>query len=249
MAQEIGDDSTKTRWSIWSYQEYRKLLDEEMTEVCRIYAEVELADLPVSKGKEAKGWLTDAHQEAERAREHIGERIKGIKVLRALLYPATERRARVLALREAKGAGTKPREQAEEAAARARLQAARAIGTPERSQLAEGVDTGSEETRSGQQRLYLPAYTQRSQGRPGGLNQRVRHFRSGGNAAAFQRSPRLRRLPTRAAVHAAAPTPPPPPGNGKARRKAAMQEAEELPAEDTREESQGRKLPPILKFS
>ncbi len=122
--------------------------------------EVELADLPVSKGKEAKGWLTSAHQEAERAREHIGERIKGIKVLRALLYPATEssslrsqqRRARGLALREAKGAGTKPQEQAEEAAARARLQAARATGTPERPQLAEGVDTGSEETRSGQLR-------------------------------------------------------------------------------------------------
>jgi hypothetical protein len=70
MAQEIGDDSTKTGWSIWSYKEYRRLLDKEMKEVCRIYAEVELADLPVSKGKEAKEWLTSTHQEAERARAH-----------------------------------------------------------------------------------------------------------------------------------------------------------------------------------
>jgi hypothetical protein len=83
MAQEIDDNSTKTGWSVWSYQHYRRLLDEEMMEVCRIYAEVELADLPVSKGKEAKGWLTSAHQEAERAREHIGERIRGMKTVGA----------------------------------------------------------------------------------------------------------------------------------------------------------------------
>jgi hypothetical protein len=160
MAREVCEDSTKTGWSIWSYKEYRRLLDEEMMEVCRIYAEVELADLPVSKGKEPKGWLTSAHQEAEHAREHIGERIKGIKVLQALLCPATEglsrrsqqRRARGMALRKAKEADAQPEEQAEEAAARARLQAARAIGTPGRSQLAEEVDAKSKETRSGQHR-------------------------------------------------------------------------------------------------
>ncbi len=61
MAQEIEDNSTKTGWNIWSYKHYRGLLDEEMMEACRIYAEVELADLPVSKGKEAKGWLTSVH--------------------------------------------------------------------------------------------------------------------------------------------------------------------------------------------
>jgi hypothetical protein len=159
MAQEIDDNSTKTGWSIWSYKHYRRLLDEEMMEVCRIYAEVELADLPVSKGKEAKGWLTSAHQEAERAREHIGERIKGINVLQALLYPAPEgsslrcqqNRARGRALRKALGAGQEPREQAEEAAARARLQAARATGTPGGLQLAEGLAYGPEETGSGRQ--------------------------------------------------------------------------------------------------
>ena len=70
MAQEIENNSTKTGWSIWSYKHYRGLLDKEMMEACRIYAEVELADLPVSKGKEAKGWLTSAHQEVERARTH-----------------------------------------------------------------------------------------------------------------------------------------------------------------------------------
>ncbi len=44
--------------------------------VCRTYAEVELADLPVREGKEARGWLTSAHQDAERAREHISEHIR-----------------------------------------------------------------------------------------------------------------------------------------------------------------------------
>jgi hypothetical protein len=36
MAQEICDDSTKAKWSTWSYREYRRLLDEEMLAVCRI---------------------------------------------------------------------------------------------------------------------------------------------------------------------------------------------------------------------
>jgi hypothetical protein len=49
------------------------------------------------------------------------------------------------------GAGRKPREQAEEAAARARLQAARATGTPGGLQLAEGLVYGPEETGSRRQ--------------------------------------------------------------------------------------------------
>jgi hypothetical protein len=87
IAWEICDDSTKANWSAWSYREYRRLLDEETMTVCRIYAEVELADLPVLEGKEAKGWLTSAHQDAKHAREHNGGHIKKKEELRALLYP------------------------------------------------------------------------------------------------------------------------------------------------------------------
>jgi hypothetical protein len=249
MAQEIGDDSTKTGWSIWSYKEYRRLLDEEMMEVCRVYAEVELADLPVSKGKEAKGWLTSAHQEAERAREHIGERIKGIKVLQALLYPATEglslrsqqRRARGMALRKAKGADAKPREQAEEAAVRARLQAARATGTLGRSQLAEEADTKSKETRGGQQRDptcprtssgakvdLVDSTSESDTSDPGGMPQRFRG--PVGQGACPPKPPHT--LPHQQ-------------GGEKVRTEVAMQEAEELPAVDTREESPGLRLPQV----
>jgi hypothetical protein len=136
MVREICDDSTKANWSTWSYREYRRLLDKEMMAVCRIYAEVELADLPVREGKEAKGWLTSAHQDAECAQDLIGEHIKKKEELRALLYPDMEssslrsqrRRARGAAFLEAKGAGVKPRKQARDAAAQARLQANR---TPE----------------------------------------------------------------------------------------------------------------------
>jgi hypothetical protein len=160
MAREVCDDSAKADWGIWTYREYRRLLDDEMMAVCRIYAEVKLADLPVREGKEAQGWLTSAHQDAERAQEHIGEHIRRREGLRALLYPDIEdssprthqRRARGRAFLEARGAGTKPRKQAEGAAARARLQATRATRTPGRSQLAEEADTETEETRSGQQR-------------------------------------------------------------------------------------------------
>ena len=67
MAREVCDDSTKADWGVWAYREYRRRLDEEMMAVCQIYAEVELADLPVREGKEAQGWLKSAHQDAERA--------------------------------------------------------------------------------------------------------------------------------------------------------------------------------------
>jgi hypothetical protein len=136
MSREVCDDSTKAKWSIWSYRGYRRLLNEEMMAVCRIYAEVELADLPVGEGKEAKGWLTSTHMDAECARKHIGARIRKKEELRALLYPDMEdssprsqrRRARCAAFLESKGASAWSRKQAQGAADRARLQANR---TPE----------------------------------------------------------------------------------------------------------------------
>ncbi len=112
MARKVCEDSTKADWGVWAFREYRRLLDDQMMAACRIYTEVELADLPIRQGKEAQGWLTIAHQDAERAREHIGEHIRK----------------------------------------REGLQAQSAIGTPERSQLAEGVDNESKEMRSSQQR-------------------------------------------------------------------------------------------------
>jgi hypothetical protein len=159
MAREVCEDSTKADWGVWAYREYRRLLDEEMMAVCQIYAEIELADLPVREGKEAQGWLTRAHQDAERAREHIGEHIRKREGLRALLYPDVEdssprtqqRRVRGRAFLEAKGAGTKPRKQAELAAARARLQATRATGTP------GGVSAGGRSGRWGRGDEKRPA--------------------------------------------------------------------------------------------
>jgi len=201
MAQEIEDSSTKAGWDIWSYKHYRGLLDKEMMEACRTYAEVELADLPVSEGKEAKGWLTSAHQKVEHAQEHIGERIEKMRVSQALLYPAPEgaslrchrRRTRGRVLREARRAGPRPRDQAEEAAARARLQAARRLVY------------GPEETGSGQPRDSTCPRT------PGGSEVELVDSTSesdtsapGGNAAAFQRSCRLERLPVKVVAQAAA---------------------------------------------
>jgi hypothetical protein len=64
MAQEICSDSSETAWT---YHERRRLLDDEMMAVCRIYAEVELADLPVHEGERAQRWLTITHRNIERA--------------------------------------------------------------------------------------------------------------------------------------------------------------------------------------
>ncbi len=249
MAREVCEDSTKSDWGIWAYREYRRLLDDEMMAVCRIYGEVELADLPVRQGKEAQGWLTSAHQDAERAREHIGEHSRKREGLCALLYPdvenssprAQQRRARGRAFVEARGAGMKPRKQAKLAAARARLQAARAIGTPERSQLAEGVDTGSKETRSGQQRDstcprppsgtkvdLVDSTSESDTSDPGGMQQ------------LFRGSPALGACPPKL-PH----TLPRQQDGERVRSEVAAQEAEELPAADSRRKNPGLGLPQV----
>ncbi len=90
MAREIHDNSTKTGWSIWSYKDYRRL--EEMAGACRIYAEVELADLPVSEGKKAKEWLTSAHRETERRENTLASASKRSKCSRH--FPTTFQWAR-----------------------------------------------------------------------------------------------------------------------------------------------------------
>jgi hypothetical protein len=146
-----------------------------------------------------------------------------------------------MALRKIRGAEAKPREQAEKAAARARLQASRATRTPGRSQLAEEADAGAEETRSGQQgdpacpctpseaeAELVDSTSESDTSDPGGM---PRLFRSpAGMGTCPPKLPRM--LPRR-------------PGNEEARRVVAMQDAGELPAADTREESPGRKLPPV----
>ncbi len=57
----------------------RRMLDAEMAEVCRIYAEIELTDLPGSKGKEAQEWLTDAHGNVKREHERIDMHIRRLE--------------------------------------------------------------------------------------------------------------------------------------------------------------------------
>ena len=76
MAKEMDDNSTETEWGIWSYERYKRMLDAEMAEACRIYAEIELTDLPVSKGKEAQKWLTDVHGNVKREHERIDMHIR-----------------------------------------------------------------------------------------------------------------------------------------------------------------------------
>jgi hypothetical protein len=83
MAWEICDNSGKATWSVCSYPEYRRLLDEAPMGVCQPYMETKLMNLPVGEGKEARGWLTSAHEDAECAREYIVSFIGRLEELRA----------------------------------------------------------------------------------------------------------------------------------------------------------------------
>jgi hypothetical protein len=161
MAQETCSDSTKTAWT---YHERRRLLDDEMMAVCRIYAEVELADLPAHEGERAQKWLTITHRNIERARGHIGMRIRAAGEWGAppslpagrYSYRQGDRRRAVRATL-----------QAEAAATRAWLQAARTGGMPGKPQPAAKADTETEETRSGWPRG--PTYPRAPSGTKKGL--------------------------------------------------------------------------------
>jgi hypothetical protein len=73
VAQGACSDSAEIAWT---YQEHRRLLDDEAMAVCRVYAEVEWADLPVHERERAQKWLTSTHEKIERAREHVAMRIR-----------------------------------------------------------------------------------------------------------------------------------------------------------------------------
>jgi hypothetical protein len=146
MAQETGSDSTETAWT---YHERRRLLDDEMMAVCRIYAEVELADLPVREGERAQRWLTITHRNIERAREHIGVRIRAAGEWGA---PPSLPAGRHSYRQEDRRRAVRATLQAEAAATRARLQAVRTGGVPGKPQPAAKADTETEETRSGRPR-------------------------------------------------------------------------------------------------
>jgi hypothetical protein len=157
IAREMCDDSTKTDWTSWTYREYRRQLDEDMMAVCQIYAEVELADLPVREGKRARGWLTSAHKDVEYAREQVGARIRSLEELGTLLHP----------VKDNSSGGAQQEKQAEDAAAQARLQASRTPEVPKRSQVAGEAGARTTGTRSG--RLRNPAYLRAPNGAETGL--------------------------------------------------------------------------------
>jgi hypothetical protein len=134
MAQETGSNSTETAWT---YHERRRLLDDEMMAVCRIYAEVELADLPVREGERAQKWLTITHRNIERAHEHIGVRIRAAGEWGA---PPSLPAGRYLYRQEDRRRAVRATLQAEAAATRARLQAVRTGGMPGEPQPAAKAD-------------------------------------------------------------------------------------------------------------
>jgi hypothetical protein len=63
IAQEVCEDSTKANWGVWAYRKYRKLLDNEVVAVRRMYTEANMANLSVRERKEALRWVKCAHHD------------------------------------------------------------------------------------------------------------------------------------------------------------------------------------------
>ena len=161
MAQEACSDSTETAWT---YHENRRLLDDEMMAVCRIYAEVGWADLPAHEGERAQKWLMSTHKNVERAREHVAMRIREAGEWGA---PPSLPEGRYSYRQEGRRRIVRATLQAEAAATRVQLQAAEANGVSGRPQPVAKVGTETEEVKSG--RPKGPAYPCEPSGTKAGL--------------------------------------------------------------------------------
>jgi hypothetical protein len=150
MAQEACNDSTETAWT---YHEHRRLLDDEMMAVCRIYAEVEWADLPAHEGEKAQKWLMITHRNIERAREHVAMRIREAGEWGA---PPSLPKGRYSYRQEDRRRVVRATLQAEAAATQVRLQAVGTDGASGKPQPVTKADTETKETRGGRPRG--PAY-------------------------------------------------------------------------------------------
>jgi hypothetical protein len=161
MAQEACNDSTETAWT---YHEHRRLLDDEMMAVCRIYAEVEWADLSAHEGERAQKWLMITHKNIEHAREHVAMRIREAGEWGA---PPSLPEGRYSYRQEDRRRTVRATLQAEAAATRVRLQAVEANGVSGRPQPVTKVSTEIEEIRGSRPRG--PAYPCAPSGTKAGL--------------------------------------------------------------------------------
>jgi hypothetical protein len=150
MAQEACNNSTETAWT---YHEHRRLLDDEMMAVCRIYAEVEWTDLLAHEGEKAQKWLMITHKNIERAREHVAVRIRDAGQWGA---PPSFSEGRYSYRQEDRRRVIRATLRAEAAATQVRLQAVGTDGVSGKPQPVTEADTETEETRGGQPRD--PAY-------------------------------------------------------------------------------------------
>jgi len=114
--------------------------------VCRVYAEVEWADLPVHDGERAQKWLTNAHKNIERAREHVAMRIREAGEWGA---PPSLPEGRYTYRQETRRRVVRATLQAKAAAARVQSQTTEANGASGRPQPVAKVGTEAEEVESG----------------------------------------------------------------------------------------------------
>ncbi len=74
MALEVWDDANKADWCVHTYRRYKWRLNQEDEWLKGVYTESEVVDLTPRTKREARTWLVGAHNDLERARDHIGTR-------------------------------------------------------------------------------------------------------------------------------------------------------------------------------
>jgi hypothetical protein len=72
MAREVCDSSTKAEWQPCSYREYRWLMEQEVRHLYPCFGGLGEEEAPTRIQRIAKAWLAGAHEDVERARDHIG---------------------------------------------------------------------------------------------------------------------------------------------------------------------------------
>jgi hypothetical protein len=72
MVQEICNSLTEAEWQPCAYSEYRRLMEQEIRHLYACFHGLEEEKAPARTQRRAKAWLAGAHEDVERARDHIG---------------------------------------------------------------------------------------------------------------------------------------------------------------------------------
>ncbi len=86
LTEEVCDTATKKEWQPCAYNIHRWQMEQEVGHLCAHFGGPDEDEVRVRAQRQARAWLTRAHEGVERAREHIGSHLRKVSGLNLPRY-------------------------------------------------------------------------------------------------------------------------------------------------------------------